>query len=241
MPRPTRQTLAAALAATVAGGALAAGSAVASSQQATSAVPTPLPPKIGGALIQGLVADQTGKPVDGVKVQAFDEDGEVISSYWTYASDRDEGPQHGYYYLWVKAGSYEVVFEKDGYVPTSIGVDRAPREKEAVEEVELLKVMPTTTTASAPAKVRVGDKVALQVAVRTQDAAKPVGKVTVSLKNRKVDAEQLRAADGGKLTFRLPALPRGEHQLVVRFESAVDHLRDSSDKVTVEVVKRKRR
>lgn len=238
--RTSRQALAGLAALAVTGGALVAGTAAASSQHSTQSVPMPQPPKIGRALIQGVVADQFGRYVDDAEVHAVDAEGQPVSAYVTYASDWEDGPQHGYFYLWVRAGSYEVTFEKDGYLPTTIEVDRAPRQKEGIGEVTLRKVIRTTTVADAPRKVRVGDRVPVDVEV-SPAKVRPTGKVTVSERSRTLATVRLDASDRGRLTLRLPALSRGVHTLVVEFDGGPSYLRGSSDKVTVEVVKRKHR
>lgn len=78
--------------------------------------------KRSGCDLAAVAADHTAlaevpgcQALDDVKVQARDADtGVKVASALTYASDRADGPQHGYYYLEVPAGTFTVTFQKKG-------------------------------------------------------------------------------------------------------------------------------
>ena len=72
-------------------------------------------PATAHPLIQGVVVDQNGKPVDDVSVEAVKPDGTVQASALTYASNRPGGPQHGYFYLEVTKGTYTLALSRSEY------------------------------------------------------------------------------------------------------------------------------
>lgn len=201
-----------------------------------------------GAIVQGLVLDQGGKPVDDVKVVAYDESGAVVASDLTYASDREDGPQHGYYYLETGRGEFKLVFSRAGYSTTKVrDVTRARGERGAIDPVELVKdLVPTKTVLSGPAKIKKSKAYEVSVNVKP---GRPTGKVTLfeQVRNRKgklVDERlagtRLVGKDAGEAVFDLGRLSVGKHTTKLKAVYDGDLYNEAStrtDTLTVTVTK----
>lgn len=168
-------------------------------------------------LIQGVVVDQGGRYVDDVQVLAVRPDGTNAASALSYASAREDGPQHGYFFLAVGSrGSYEVVLSKPGYQTVSLGeYDVTRRGVVSLGEVEVPKKLVDSKTSC-----KLGDKVigksdrgSFSVTVTTTDTSRPTGEVKVYVDGKKVDDKSLRSHHRGAIDFTLPRLSVGNHQV----------------------------
>jgi len=192
-------------------------------------------------LIQGVAVDGDGKGVDNVAVQALDAStGKPVATALTYASARRSGPQHGYFYLWVDRGVYDVVLVKRGYDATFLS-DVNVRSAKPVSLGELrldLRDWPTSTAAEVLDPV-VAPRQSVKVAVAVDSKkAKVTGGRVVVLDGRKVLASQrLTKADRGAAIIDLGRLPRGTHKLSVEYRG-VDGLKSSQAKTLKVVVAR---
>ncbi len=172
-------------------------------------------------LIQGVAVDSSGKGIDNVAVQALDAStGEPVASALTYASARPTGPQHGYFYLYVDPGVYDVVLVKRGYDAGFLADVTARRKAPtSLGPITLeLRDWPTTTAASVvDPVVAPKQRVKLKVAVDSRKARVDGGRVKV-LEGRKVLTNQrLKRSDKGSVKVDLGRLPKGTHQLKVVF------------------------
>lgn len=74
--------------------------------------------------IRGVVQDPDGLNPDDVLVVAYPAAGGApVASAWTYGSARPDGPQHGYFELFVPAGTYTLAFsdpDGDRYEPAVV-------------------------------------------------------------------------------------------------------------------------
>lgn len=189
-------------------------------------------------LIQGVAVDGNGKGIDNVAVQALDAStGKPVATALTYASARRTGPQHGYFYLWVDPGVYDVVLVKRGYDATFLS-DVSVRSAKPVSLGELrldLRDWPTSTVAEVlDPVVAPRQSVVVSVAVDSKRAKVTGGRLVV-LDGKKVLATQrLTRADQGVATVDLGRLPRGTHRLSVEYRG-VDGLKSSKAK-TLKVV-----
>lgn len=83
----------------------------------------------------------------------------------------------------------------------------------------IAKVVPKVTT-SAPKRVKAGARTRLTIKVDTAAVTKqPAGKVTITWGKGKKKSRTitLKAKHKGRITYRLPALPKGKHKVTVRF------------------------
>lgn len=194
-------------------------------------------------LIQGVVVDQDGRPVDGVKVQALREDGTPQSSAETYASDREDGPQHGYFFVEVAQGPFRVTLSKDGYrtVEYDAGTITRPRQRLSLGEIEITKLAASTTTASlARDTVTTKDRGAVRVTVASKATGRPTGDVEVREGRTVVGTATLTRSGKGSVTVTLDRLAKGNHTLRAHF-LGTDALRASiSGELTLHVVRKKR-
>lgn len=195
-------------------------------------------------LIQGVVVDQGGRYVDDVTVQAVDATGEARATSLTYASQWEDGPQHGYFFLEVPAGTYTVRLSRDGYVPatlTSVTVRR--RGRVSLGEVTLEKLPAATTTKASlrDAEITTGDKGKVDVSVSVGAGEKAAGRVTVRHGRKILASATLRAADRGRVTLTLGRLARGSYDLRATFAGSALLARSESKKLTLDVTKPRRK
>jgi hypothetical protein len=194
-------------------------------------------------LIQGVVVDQAGHPVDDVEVQATKADGTEQASALTYASDREDGPQHGYFFLEVTKGTYTVTLSKKGYktVEYDAGTISKRNQKISLGELVIKKAAAATDTTAALQKATVTTKQRGQVTVTVSSkGAKPVGDVEVREGKRVVGDDTLRKSDGGTVTIDLDKLPKGQHELKAYFLGSAGFKASASKAFTLTVVKARR-
>ncbi len=189
-------------------------------------------------LIQGVAVDGNGKGVDNVAVQALDAStGKPVATALTYASTRRTGPQHGYFYLWVDRGVYDVVLVKRGYDATFLS-DVSVRSAKPVSLGELrldLRDWPTSTVAEVlDPVVAPRQSVVVTVAVDSKRAKVTGGRVVVLDGGKVLATQRLARTDQGVATLDLGRLPRGMHKLSVEYRG-VDGLK-SSKAETLKVV-----
>lgn len=189
-------------------------------------------------LIQGVAVDGDGKGIDNVAVQALDAStGKPVATALTYASARRTGPQHGYFYLWVNRGVYDIALVKRGYDASFLqDVNVDGRKPVSLGELRLdLRDWPTSTVAEVLDPV-VAPRQSVVVAVAVDSKrAKVTGGRLVVLDGKKVLATQrLARTDQGVATLDLGRLPRGTHKLSVEYRG-VDGLKSSKAK-TLKVV-----
>ena len=194
-------------------------------------------------LIQGVVVDQDGNPVDDVMVQATKADGTPQASDETYASQRADGPQHGYFYLEVTKGTYTLTLSKKGYqtVEYDAGTISKRGQKISMGELVIKKAAAATRTTAAPKKATVTTKQHGQVTVTVSSkGARPVGDVEVREGKRAVGDGTLRKSNGGTVAIDLDKLPKGEHELKAYFLGSGAFKASASKAFTLTVVKAKR-
>ncbi|MBI2245210.1 MAG: Ig-like domain repeat protein [Nocardioides sp.] len=172
--------------------------------------------RAGQALIQGVVVDQAGRYVDDVEVQATKDDGTPAASAITYASDREDGPQHGYFFLEVTRGTYTLTLSRDGYKTATYGPVQVTRRGQHVSlgEIEIQKKQTESKTDAALAQRTVTTKQngAVTVTVSAK-GLKPTGDVEIREGRDVVGEGRLKAKDKGEVTIVLDRLPRGAHEL----------------------------
>ena len=243
----TRGRIAATLATLVAlaAGALA-GQQMLPASATTSTAPAPVL-RATGNLIQGVVVDDSGRPVDGVQVGAYDAAGERVASAETYASNWPGGRQHGYFFVEVPRGSFTIKLTKPGYRPVVHEAGRITDRitKISMGEIEIQKVVAvaTTTTASlVEARITTKDKGKVTVTVRpAKGGGKVTGKVEVRTgKNVLGEATLGKSTKGGTVTITLDKLRSGKHTLTAYFLGSAEHRASSSKRLTVTVTKPRR-
>jgi hypothetical protein len=199
--------------------------------------------RAGQALIQGVVVDQFGEYVDDVKVQAVKGDGTPAASALTYASKREDGPQHGYFFLEVGRGTYTLKFTREGYKPLvmkEVVVERA-RQKVSLGETEIEKELVASRTEAALAQKKITTKQNGVVTVTVSaKGAKPAGDVEIREGGNVVGGGELKAGNGGRLTIRLDRLPKGSHDLKAVYLGSRSVKGSSSQTITLTVVKGRR-
>lgn len=239
LPKKPRARVTAALATVV---ALAA-SALAVQQMipASAAAPVSSVPVFVAPLnvIQGVVVDQRGRPVDDVTVVAVAADGSNDASEKTYEASWNGGPGHGYFGLNVHRGSFTLVLSKAGYktVEYDAGQITKRRKKISLGEIEIQKVAAPTTTVAALDKATITTKEAGSVAVMVKGDGKVTGDVEVREGKKVVGEGTLKK---GSATVTLDKLPKGAHSLTAYFLGTADHKASSSKRLTLTVVKKKR-
>lgn len=166
-------------------------------------------------LIQGVVTDQFGRPVDDVKVQAVGADGTREASALTYASSRPRGPQHGYFFLEVRRGTYTLTLSRSGYVTRKLSRIKVTQRGQRVDlhEIAIHKRLPASRTRGALEEKVVTTKRHAQAVVVVAGAKRPTGDVEVREGRRVVGEAALTSRDKGSLTVRLDKLARGRHDL----------------------------
>lgn len=185
-------------------------------------------------LIQGLAVDQNGRYVDDVSVQATDDQGRPAASAITYASGRDDGPQHGYFYLEVGSrGSYTLTLSRNGYATTTYGPVDVTRKKQRIGLGEILvkKVLPATSTAAAldDSSITTGQRGRVDVTVSSRATKKPAGELEIRDGRKVVGSGVLKPGDRGSATITLKKLAAGGHDLKAYFFGSAS-LKDSASK-----------
>lgn len=199
--------------------------------------------RAGQALIQGVVVDQFGEYVDDVKVQATRADGTPVASALSYASKREDGPQHGYFYLEVSRGTYTLKLTREGYQPLvlkDVEVEKA-RQKVSLGENAIQKVLVASRTDAALAQKKVTTKQSGTVVVTVSaKGLKPAGDVEVREGRDVVGGGVLKSGNGGRLTIKLDRLPKGSHALKAVYLGSRSAKGSSSPTITLTVVKTRR-
>lgn len=190
-----------------------------------------------GSLIQGVAVDGAGQGIDNVAVQALDAStGRPVATALTYASPRPTGPQHGYFYLVVEPGVYDVVLVKRGFDASLLqDVNVTGKKDVSLGQLQLdLRDWPTSTVAEVvDPVVTPRQSVKVSTLVDSRRAKVTGGKVVVSEGKRVLATQKLRRVDQGSVTVNVGRLRPGTHRLTVRFKP-VDGLKGSSSK-TVKV------
>lgn len=191
-------------------------------------------------LIQGVVVDQFGRPVDDVEVRAIKDDGSVQASAFTYASSREDGPQHGYFFLEVTKGSFTVELAKEGYraAEYDAGTIERRRQRISMGEIEIEKILVRTSTRASleDDEVTTRQHGVVEVVVRCSDG-RPVGDVEVREGDQVVGEDTLRASDRGRVDIELGRLRRGDHDLVAHFVGGTTYEGSRSRTFTLTVVR----
>ena len=195
------------------------------------------------SLIQGVVVDQVGRPVDDIVVKAVKATGEVAASALTYASNWPGGKQHGYFFVEVPRGSYTLTLAKDGYksVEYDAGLITKRRKKISMGEIVIQKISAPTTTSASLGKVSIStkDKGSVTVTVAPAKGRGTVGgEVEVREGKKVVGAAPL--GKKGTVTITLAKLAAGTHKLTAYFLGTADHKASSSKELTLTVVRKKR-
>lgn len=235
-PMSHRRTLAAAAALLAA--ALIAPQALPASASSTGRAVTL--ERAGRALIQGVVTDQSGRFVDDVTVQATKDDGTPAASAITYASDREDGPQHGYFFLEVTRGSYTLTLSREGYKTATYGPVQVTKRGQHVSlgEIEIQKKLTESRTEADLARRSVTTKQNGQVVVTVSaKGVKPTGDVEVREGRKVVGEAGLKAKDKGQITIVLDRLPRGAHELKAYYLGSADLKESTSKSFTLTVTR----
>lgn len=195
---------------------------------------TPVAP---GHKIQGVAVDAAGKGVDNAAVQALDAStGVPVATALTYASPRRGGPQHGYFYLYVPQGVYDVVLVKRGFDASFLqDVNVTGKEDVSLGALELdLRDWPTSTVAEVlDPVVAPKQSVVVSAVIASKRARVTGGKVVVSEGRRVLAVQKVTKRDRGTVSVDVGRLPRGTHKLSVAYKG-VDGL-DGSTAKTVRV------
>lgn len=195
-------------------------------------------------LIQGVVVDQAGRYVDDVKVQALDEDGDVVATALTYASAWPDGKQHGYFFVEVPRGTYTVELSKKGYKTVEYDAGRITKKvkKISLGEIEITKVGAPSTTTAAPVKATVTTKdvASVTVTVRSSGADKPTGRVEIRSGRKVLGDAVINKRDKGTVVVSLGKLAKGTYDLKAFYLGSADAKSSSSSAFTLTVVKKKR-
>lgn len=199
-------------------------------------------------LIQGVVVDQFGRPVDDVDVFAARPGGERVATAKTYASAWADGPQHGYFYLPLDQagrGTYVLTISKDGYRTVELGRHEISRrhQKISLGEVEIEKVLPSTTTSASLARsaVTTKDRGAVVVAVATKATKRPGGVVEVREGETVVGTATLKPGNQGAVAVTLAKLGKGGHVLRAYYLGTQDLAPSSSKRPVTLVVTKSRK
>jgi len=196
-------------------------------------------------LVQGVVADQFGRNVDGVTVRAT-RGSTAVASAETYASKWASGPQHGYFFVEVgKPGTYTLTLSKSGYETvkyTGIEVTKT-RQRVSLGEIQIEKTPDPTTTSAAlvTRNVTTKGRGAVVVTVATKATKTPAGAVEVREGSKVVGEGTLKTNNRGSVTVVLDKLGKGGHVLKAYFLGS-DSLAPSVSKhpITLVVVKSRR-
>lgn len=194
-------------------------------------------------LIRGIVVDQNGTPVDDVTVQATKDDGTPQASDQTYASKREDGPQHGYFYLYVTKGTFTLALSKNGYktVEYDAGTITRRGQKISMGELVIKKVAVATGTKASLKKGTVNTRQQGEATVTvTSKGSKPLGDVEVREGKHIVGEATLRKSNAGVVTIELDKLPKGAHDLKAYFLGTASFKASASTSFTLTVVKARR-
>jgi len=196
-----------------------------------------------GPLIQGVVADSaSGRFLDNVDVKAVSE-GRTASSSLTYSSPRADGPQHGYFYLSVGRGTYDIVLSRSGYQSRTISDVEVTRHQRRISLGKItLKAKPVPTTTGArlkTSKITTADKGRVTVQVSSKATSKPVGDVTLMIGRKEVGSDTLTSSDGGAVTIGLKRMDVGTYKIKASFAGSRKQnlAASSSDPVTLQVTR----
>lgn len=191
--------------------------------------------KVAKPLVQGVVVDQFGRYVDGVQVRVTLPNGKPVAAAESYASEWEDGPQHGYFFAETGRGTFTVTLSKSGYETVEYDDIEVTRRGQRVSlgEIQIDKVLAATSTTAALA--RQGNRAAVVVAVTTKATNKPTGVVEIREKNKVVGSASLKAGNRGTLLVSLGKLGKGGHVLRAYFLGSTD-LAPSSSKRPVTLV-----
>ncbi|MCW2763246.1 MAG: hypothetical protein JWR85_3447 [Marmoricola sp.] len=197
-------------------------------------------------LIQGVVVDKSGHFLDNVDVAALRANGnpEPAASMLTYASMREDGPQHGYFFLDVgKKGDFTLTLSKKGYVTRTFPVGEVgKRQIVSLGEITLTRIASTATSAKLKdASISPTDKGKVTVTVSTKATKTPAGDVEVRDGNKVVGSDTLGSHDKGAVTVTLKKLAKGTYDLKAYFLGSSSLLASTSKAVTLTVKKARHR
>ena len=194
------------------------------------------------SLIQGIVLDQFGQAVDDVSVVALDDNGDPAASAYTYASSNEDGPQHGYFYLLVPAGTYTLTLSKDGYRRlTYDDVEVTRRRATSLGEIEIQKKLESTKTfLGAQERYSVKKKVEVSLTVIARSTRRPTGTVIVKEGRQTLARVKLRERDRGRLDIDLGRMERGDHVIRASYSGSSSLKESTSNRAVFEVVKPRR-
>jgi hypothetical protein len=194
-------------------------------------------------LIQGVVVDQFGHLVDDVDVQATRADGTPQASDQTYASAREDGPQHGYFFLEVTKGTFTITLSRTGYQTVEYGPYDVARRHQRVSlgEIEIKKVLAGSRTRAELVKTSVTTQQhgAVDVTVGAAGSSKPTGEVEIREGRKVVGEGTLRGQDKGSLTIDLEKLAKGKHHLKAYYLGSQSVKASGSRTLTLSVTKAK--
>ncbi len=219
---------------------LVAPPALPASASTAGAAPAGTAGRAGQALIQGVVTDQSGRYVDDVTVQATRADGTPAASAITYASDREDGPQHGYFFLEVDRGTYTLTLSREGYKTAKYGPYEITKRRQRLSlgEIEIEKKLADSKTAATLAQKTITTKQEGVVGVTvTPKDAKPTGGVEIREGRNVVGEGRLKARDKGVLTVTLDRLPKGAHELKAYYLGSGDLKASASTSFTLTVTR----
>lgn len=210
-----------------------------SSPDVTPQMPAP------ASLIEGVVVSGSGKPVDDVSVFAIDAQGERVASALSYASQRREGPAHGYFFLAVPAGEYTVLLRKKGYSTTAIDEVQVGKRRTSLGEIVISAAPAKSSTAAFARAQRVSAGEPVLVRVRTELVGvkeHATGRVVVHERVGRRGSQVLAtalmgSADRGMKEIRVRGLGVGTHVLWVEFVPGGTAKKSVSDRFTVVVEK----
>lgn len=196
-------------------------------------------------LIQGLVVDPQGHFLDNVSVAAIRANDHSAASALTYASIRESGPQHGYFYLEVGSkGDFTLTLSKPGYVSRTYEVGEVGKKQVvSLGEIKLSPAAaPTSTDANVVGRsITPSQKGKVDVTVSTKKTNKPTGDVEVRDGNKVVGSDTLKAGDKGQVTVTLKKLGKGTYRLKAYFLGSKTLKKSNSGAVTLTVKQAKHR
>ncbi len=202
--------------------------------------PSSAAPATDSKIIRGLVTDQSDRLVDDVQVEAIDADGVVAASALTYASDKGAaGVQHGFYGLYVPAGTYTLRFSKEGFRTQSVADAVTTGRRQVVRADEVTLVVPragsNTKARLVDGTIRPTQRGRVVVSV-TGKASNVVGEVEVLSGRKVVGSGTLRKKDNGRTAVDLKRLAKGRYLLTVAFAGSTT-LKPSSDQLRLQVTR----